>query len=505
MVRTASGYRLVFGYLGIFLVLIGAIVISPLIVLFFYPSEAGVAVNFVSVGLISVAVGIVLAIVLLKGREKRRLGKYQDFVLILMIWLSAILIGSIPFLLRGDMDFTQSFFESTSGFTTTGLSVFDFSVDPNVYGFHVYTMYRSILIFFGGIGLVLILVSALSDRYGMRLYSSEGHNDRLLPNLARSSRLMLSIYFGFVVLGTVAYFLAGMNVFDALNHSMAAVGTGGFSTSPDGILYVGGNLIAIEVISMFLMMAGATNFVIHLFVIRGRIKKAFFDLEVRFMLLLFLIFIPLFTLLIYFANDVPAPTTVSFFDALRLGAFYMISSVTTTGFNSYQPVINLGSAAIMMSICLMFIGGASGSSAGGVKLSRVWIVLKGIYYNLFDLLSSNRVIKPRSYYRYGQEKEYTNETLNESSAYLFLYLLVLIIGTTIITLIPAGISFEDALYEATSALATTGLSVGVTHASQNPGVLWVLIVLMIFGRLEIMAVYNAFLRIGRDIARKETI
>ncbi|MDD4154500.1 MAG: TrkH family potassium uptake protein, partial [Bacilli bacterium] len=149
MKKAASGYRLIFGYLGIFLILIGIICLLPLAVLIFYPHEAGVSQNFYIVGASSIAAGLILSITLLKGREKERLGKHQDFVLLVLIWLVAIVIGAVPFLMRGDMNFTQSIFESTSGFSSTGLTVFNYTVDPDIYGFHVYTLYRSLLIFFG--------------------------------------------------------------------------------------------------------------------------------------------------------------------------------------------------------------------------------------------------------------------------------------------------------------------------------------------------------------------
>ena len=504
MKKAASGYRLIFGYLGIFLILIGIICLLPLAVLIFYPHEAGVSQNFYIVGASSIAAGLILSITLLKGREKERLGKHQDFVLLVLIWLVAIVIGAVPFLMRGDMNFTQSIFESTSGFTSTGLTVFNYTVDPDIYGFHVYTLYRSLLIFFGAVGLVLVLVSALSDRYGMRLYSSEGHNDKLIPNLAKSSRLILSIYSGLILIGSVAYMVAGMNFFDAFNHAITAVGTGGFSTSPNGVLFVGGNTIAIEVISAILMLAGATNFVIHLLIIQGKFKKAFRDMELRFMMILLLIFIPLFVASVYFTHS-SSLGELTFFDSLRLGAFYMISAMTTTGFNSYHPIIHLGPSVIFMSSCLMLVGGALGSTSGGIKQLRVASVLKGVYFSLVERISSKRIIRPHYFSRYGEEKEFTNDHYSESVLFLIMYLLVLFVGTIAITIVPAGIGFSDAFFEVSSALTGTGLSVGVTHASQNPAILWILSVVMFIGRLEIIAVYYAFLRFGRDMARKETI
>lgn len=503
MKKVASGYRLIFGYLGIFLILIGIICLLPLLALPFYPAEAGIADNFYIVGLASILGGLLLSILLLRGREKERLGKHQDFVLLVLIWVAAIVIGAIPFLLRGDMNFTQSVFESTSGFTSTGLTVFNFDVDPEL-GFHVYTLYRSLLIFFGAVGLVLVLASALSDRYGMRLYSSEGHYDKLIPNLAKSSRLILSIYSGIILIGTVAYMVAGMSFFDAFNHSITAVGTGGFSTSPNGVLFVGGNAIAIEIISYVLMLAGATNFVIHLLIIQGKFKKVFRDMELRFMMTLLVMFIPLFIISVYFTHS-SSLGELSFFDSVRLGTFYMISSVTTTGFNSYQPIAFLGPSLVFMSSCLMMIGGALGSTAGGIKQLRVASVVKGIYYSLADRISSKRIIRPHFFWRYGEEKEFSNEHYTESILFFVVYLLVLFVGTIAITIIPSGVSFGDAFFEVASAVTGTGLSVGVTFAAQNTAILWILSIVMFVGRLEIIAVYYAFLRIGRDILRQETV
>jgi len=504
MKKFASGYRLIFGYLGIFWIMIGAICLSPLIALPFYPSEAGIAHHFYIVGSSSIVAGAILAFTLLYKREKSSLGKHQDYLLLVLVWVSAILIGALPFYLRGDMTFTQSVFEATSGLTSTGLTVYDFALDSNLSGFHIYTLYRSLLIFFGAIGLVLILVSALSDRYGMRLYTSEGHNDKLLPNLAKSSRSILAVYVSIILLGAIAYTISGMSFFDATNHAMAAVGTGSFSTSGNGVLGVGGNAIAIEIISIILMVAGATSFVIHLLLIRGRFKKVFRDIEVRFFLGMLFIFIPLFAVSIYFSRG-PELANLTFFDSLRIGAFYMVSSITTTGFSSYQPIVYLGSPVIFMSACLMVIGGAMSSTAGGIKQYRLATVIKGVYYSIFDRMSSKRIIHPRYILRFGESKEFTTAQFNESASYLVLYLVLLFAGTLGITLMPGAITFDAAFYEVASAISNTGLSVGVTSATQNAGVIWILAIVMFLGRLEIAAVYYAGLRMIHDIFGKETI
>jgi trk system potassium uptake protein TrkH len=252
------------------------------------------------------------------------------------------------------------------------------------------------------------------------------------------------------------------------------------------------------------MLAGATNFVIHLLLIQGKFKKVFRDMEVRFLLILLVIFIPLFSLSAYFTHS-PELGNLSFFDSLRLGSFYMISSITTTGFNSFQPIVNLGPAMVFMSGVLMMFGGALGSTSGGIKQLRVASVIKGVYYSLVDRISSKRIIRPRYFSRYGEEKEFTLEHYSESVMFVILYVLILFLGTIAVTLVPAGIGFDDAFFEVSSALTNTGLSAGITHAGQNPAILWILSVVMFVGRLEIIAVYYSFLRLGRDIMRKETI
>jgi trk system potassium uptake protein TrkH len=183
----------------------------------------------------------------------------------------------------------------------------------------------------------------------------------------------------------------------------------------------------------------------------------------------------------------------------------MISSITTTGFNSYQPIIMLGPSVIFMSSVLMMFGGALGSTAGGIKQLRVASTLKGVYYSLLSRISSKRIIRPRFYHRYGEEKELTDEYYSESVSFVVLYILALFVGTVAITILPLGIGFDDAFFEVASAVTGTGLSVGITHAAQHPAVLWILAVVMFIGRLEIIAVYYSFLRLSRDILRKETV
>ena len=540
--RVSKGYGLIFGYLGIFLIVIGIVCLIPLLMVPFFISEAGSILAFLIPGTVSALAGFGLTFLNFK-KERSQLGKHQDAILLVLIWLFAILVGSVPFMLRGlwidfanfsisfkaeyAMSFNDAVFESASGYSASGLTLFNFSSEA--YGYHLFTFYRSILLLVGGVGLVLVVTSAISDRYGLKLYTAEGHNDKLMPNLAKSARLILLIYVGYIIVGTVFYFLGGMTIFDAFNHAIAAVATGGFSTHAGGIPelianpeYVNEfglhpNSIIINLTSIMLMILGATNFLLHLFIFKGKIKHVIKDVELRFFGLLCIIFIPMFFLAIWLVpGNYDNPLM-----ALNNGIFYFFSAITTTGFNCVVPIAKLGEATIFLAAIMMCIGGGMGSTAGAIKQYRVVLAAKSFYWSVRDAVSNKRKVMPHDVYRLGQRRDASFAETHEAQGYMILYFGVLIAGSVLILILGANggtnglgpISIGNAFFEFASALSGTGLSVGVTSA---PGVYeayytnyiainWVLVVGMFLGRLEIMAVYFAFYRVVRDIFRKETV
>lgn len=269
-----TGIRLIFGYLGVILILIGISVLLPLLILFAYPEEIIYAKYFILPGVGCLFFGYLLSF-LVRNCEKESLNFGQSASIVTSSWLLAILASGLPFLITGKYNFTQAMFESTSGWSTTGLSVVDVTETS-----HIFLLHRSLMLFFGGVGLVLIMVSVLKDASGMRLYYAEGHSDKLLPNLIQSSRLILFIYTGYIIIGTVFYMIFGMNWFDAINHAIAAVATGGFSTKAESIGYF--NSVPIEVVSIVLMFLGSTNFVASLYAFRGKFYNFFRYCELRF-------------------------------------------------------------------------------------------------------------------------------------------------------------------------------------------------------------------------------
>lgn len=499
MKKTVSGYRLLFGYLGLFVAFVGIATLLPLFTYIFYPKEAGDWYCFFIPGMAAIVGGSFMFGLLIAGKHKAQLGKHQDFILLVLVWLTAIFISAVPFIMNRklELSFTDAIFETTSAYATIGLTTFG----AKQLAFHAFVLYRSLLCFLGGIGLVLIITSAISDRYGLKLYMAEGHNDKLMPNLARSARLILSIYAGITLLGVGAYCIAGMPVFDAIIHSISGVATGGFSSRPEGIMAFSrlSSFWAIQVVSIFLMLAGATNFLLTFFFITGRFKKFFKDCEVRLLACLFLVFIPLFTLSSFFGGQ-----NLSFGQAFVSGSFTFISAITTTGFSNISSLTKLGQTTIFLVTFVNVIGGGIGSTAGGVKQYRLAIALKSFHWSTKEAVASNNTIFPHYISRFGEEKEVTQKEVSSAFSYILLYVLLMLLGGFFVTLFDKGLNYGTGLFEFSNALSSTGLSFDI-YIKRPVGVKWTLIAGMFAGRLEILPIYYAFYRVIRDIFRKDTV
>lgn len=219
-------YRLIIGYTGTMTIGVGFMLLIPLITLVFYTNEINQILNF----LIPSAVSIILGFLLRnfnKSKKDQSLTIQEGGVIVIFTWINAVVISALPFILSGQLNFTQAIFESVSGWTTTGLSVVDVTKTENIYLF-----WRSLMQFFGGAGLAVIMLSAIVGPHGLGLYNAEGRSDKLMPNVRKSTKLIMTIYSGYVVAGVILYVLFGMPWFDSVNHSMAALSTGGFSIKP---------------------------------------------------------------------------------------------------------------------------------------------------------------------------------------------------------------------------------------------------------------------------------
>lgn len=482
--KVSENYKIVIGYVGILTMIIGGITLLPLLVLIGFPDEASHAINFIIPSAMAIVLGFFLSL-LLKGEKKHKLSLRQDTVIVVTVWLLAAFFSALPFIMSKQLNFTQAFFEGVSGWTTTGLSVVDVSITPKIY-----LMHRSIIQFFGGVGLVLVMLSALSGTYGMRLYTAEGHSDKLLPNLAKSARVIMSIYAGYVVAGTILYMFFGMSLFDALNHSICALSTGGFSTQVSSIGAY--ESFPIELITIILMLLGTTNFAAHLLLIKGKFRSFFKIGEIRFMFILLGFIIPIGAFVSL--NDMYG----SISKGLRISAFEFVSALSTTGFSTVSYT-DWPPFSIFLMIGLMIIGGGAGSTAGGVKLGRIYLLLKAFLWQLRKKFMPEHMVNEDYVYRPEGKIFIEEKHISEASNYAFIYMVIFFVGVSIMA--ANGYSLQDSLFEFASSLGTVGLSIGITLPTTPPIVLWTQVVGMLFGRLEIYVIFIAFIKIIKDARR----
>ncbi len=538
----AKGYRLIFGYLGLFMMFIGAVTIVPLLVSFFYWEEWDCWFDFVVPGVGFMIAGALLFFLLIYKRPKERFAKYEDALLLFLIWIAAVIAGAIPFIsvsLRGElsepMTFTEAMFESISGYSATGYTVYplaDFNGEAGAYCPHVFMFHRAFMQFVGGVGLVLIVASVLSDRYNLKLYFAEGHNDKLLPNLAKSAKLIFAIYTGYIVAGAFGLWFSGMDFFDAVCHSIGAVATGGYSSRADGVYWYQtseftgnglfpGNVIGIEIIMEILMILGATNFVLHTFLFRGKIKEFLKDIEIKvgfFAIVFFVILSTVSTCYLYAPGATNATIVVTlengqtvivnaaqtgtdFWTSLRFNAFNIISSITTTGFTNFVSIKQLGEVAIFSGIVVMIIGAGAGSTGGAIKQYRIGIIAKDFVHSIRYRFSSSRQLSPKTVYRLGVKREIEKEDSDEAHNFAVLYLVTVFIGALALLLLP-GIDFTEGLYEVASGLSGTGQTIidffeyQASHEAYCYEILlWVINVAMFLGRLEIIPLFSSIKRV----------
>lgn len=481
--KEVTGYPLIIGYLGCMLMIIGTITLLPLLTLLFYPQDAHEASYFIIPGILSIMIGYLLYFNI-RGKAKGKLQRNQDAIIVVSVWMLAIFIGALPFVLSGSYNLTQGIFETTSAWSTTGLTVVNVDVTS-----HLFLMHRSTILFFGGIGLVIVMLSVLSDSYGMRLYNAEGHNDRLLPNLLKSSRIIISIYSGIILGGILLYLCFGMNLFDAIIHSIGAVSTGGFSTHGESIAYY--KSFPIELITIVLMILGNINFLAHLFLLKGKFRRFFHYCEIRFSLILIAFITPIVGFLLMQAF------TLNLQEGMRVALFQVVTALTTTGFQTVKSFATLPSSVMIILIVLQLIGGGIGSTAGGIKQYRICIIGKSLYWRIRDLFYSKKVVFTHKISRVERDEKVSDKEVSETGIYIFLYMVIFFIGSFILTCY--GNSIQNSMFDFSSALSTVGLSSGIMCFDAPSGVLWTGTFGMFIGRLEIFVVILATLRTGKDI------
>ncbi len=474
-------YRAIFSFFGLISIFIGVLLLAPLLTLFFYPDEIVNTSAFVIPSVFSSGLGIVLWL-FFRGKESGSLTLQDGAVVVVLSWSYVCLISSIPFLIESELPPIKALFESVSGWTTTGLSVIDVSETSRPV-----LLWRSMLQFCGGGGLAIIMISAIIGPYGVGLYQAEGRGEQLLPNISSSAKMVMLIYSVYTLFGVIAYILAGMPIFDAINHSFCALSTGGFSTVPESIGHW--HNLSIEVITIVLMLLGATSFATHYLLLRLRFKDALRTGESRLFILVLAVAIPV---VLYLVTTL---SYVNFSESLRAATFQVVSALSTTGYAivEFKNWSNLG---IFILVLLMIIGGGTCSTAGGVKQYRIYLLGKSLFWNIRDhFLPKSAVVK--NYVWRGGNKFYVDDRhIRQVANFVFLYLVTFVVGVLIF--LAAGYSLGESLFEFASALGTVGLSTGITNADTPHLILWTEMFGMFLGRLEFLVIFFGIAKIFRD-------
>jgi trk system potassium uptake protein TrkH len=474
-------YRTLCGYTGYLFILIGLIILAPAVLTVCYPSEIHLAPGFLLPGLGLALLGIILHATF-RPQSNVILSTADGAVIVVVAWCAAIAGGAVPFIWAGH-DLTGAVFEATSGWTTTGLSVVDVTTASPLVLF-----FRSLMQLAGGAGLAILMLSAIAGPAGVGLSVAEGRSEQLVPQVRQSARLVVMLYGGYLLAGVVALKLAGMSWFDAVNHACCAISTGGFSTRPESIGFW--NSPVIEAVIMVLMLLGATNFMTGYVLSRGDWRAVLRNGEVRLTAWL----LPLASgVLLFGVTLLSAPHATL---ALRTALFQTVAALTTTGYATTE-VAAWNSLGWLVLILLMLIGGGTGSTAGGIKQHRLYLLAKGLNKEFHEVFLPPGSFSEQSFWSGSHRRFLSESALGKAALYIALYLLTWLAGGC--ALAAFGHPLADCLFEFASALGTVGLSIGVTAANAPDGQLWVQIIGMLLGRLEFFVIFWGFIKLGRDL------
>ena len=408
----------------------------------------------------------------------------DSFAIVTLAWTLICVVGSIPFTLSNtEIGIVNAFFESASGFTTTGATIFsDVEILPKSI-----LLWRSLTHWLGGMGIIVLTLALLPllGIGGMELYQAEysgSTSDKLTPRIQETAFLLWTVYIGL----TGAQFLMlwvhpSMDWFDAINHAFSTLATGGFSNLNDSVAGFNSGYIDV-VITVFMFLAGI-NFAMHFRLFSGDIKSFITNREIRFYTLITLLFIIGVTAGLWLIEN------QSFGDALRYGSFQVVSIVTTTGFATYDYALWMPFTSFLLFI-LFFTGGCAGSTGGGIKMIRLMIIAKNIGREFKQIIHPQAVLPVRVGNRVIEAS-----ILKTILGFFMVYFLIFAVGALIMSFL--GYDFMSSMGASIASLGNIGPAWGTFGPTENfAGVpyfgKWVLLILMMIGRLELFTVLVIF-------------
>ena len=479
--------------MGVLLLFNGGFMLLSSLVGFIYKDTTTKEIAYA--GLLTISIGILLRYITKDFTKKIK--KKEGYLIVTLGWIFLTITGTFPYWFTHTIpSFTNAFFETMSGYTTTGASILnDIEAMPKGILF-----WRSMTHWIGGMGIIVLAIAILPllGIGGMQLFAAEAPGpsaDKLHPRITDTAKRLWYIYLGLTLVQAVLLAVAGMSIFDAINHAMCTLSTGGFSTKNASVAYWNDSPI-IQYIIIFFMFVAGTNFVLSYFALKGKFSKVLHDEEFKYYLLLIILGSLITALFIYFhANVSIEPTEIQAIahpmvlghaeSSFRHALFQVLAVVTTTGFVTADFTIWTPYLTIFF-FMLMFFGASAGSTAGGVKIVRHIIMVKNSFLEFKRTIHPSAIIPVRF-----NNKSVTKEIVFNIMAFFILYMVTFGIGAAVFALM--DLDFATALGTAASSLGNVGPAFGALSPVNNYDSLpdagkWWSAFLMLLGRLELFTV-----------------
>ena len=485
-------YKIIFHFLGLLLLFNGGFMLLSALVSLIY--KDGVTFDLFLAGIATVIIGVVSMV--LTRKHNKEMNKREGYIVVTFGWVMMSLCGALPYVFTGAIpSFTDAFFETMSGYTTTGASILnDIEAVPKGVLF-----WRSLTHWIGGMGIIVLAIAILPllGIGGMQLFAAEAPGpsaDKLHPRITDTAKRLWLIYFGYTAAETLLLNLAGMSFFDAINHAMCTLSTGGFSTKNASVAYWNDQPIIQYIIIVFMYLAGV-NFVLSYFAFKGKVQKIIADEEFKLYSKFIIIFTVIAALIIYFQAD----ASISTIDhpmvwgkaesSFRHALFQVLSVITTTGFVSADYTL-WSPFLVVFFFGLMFLGGSAGSTSGGVKVVRHLILIKNGFLEFKRTLHPNAILPVRY-----NKRAVSGDIVFNVLGFFILYMLSFIIGALVFSMF--GIQFDAAIGLAASSLGNVGPALGDfgpvnNYSALPPLAKWWSAFLMLIGRLELFTVLILF-------------
>ncbi len=471
--------KTVFFLIGILLIVLGGSMLAPYTLQVFLKEGSH---SFISASFVTIFIGVLF--VLANLEKEFKLNLRQTFLFSSLAWVMVAAFGSLPFLLSSQgFSLSEAFFESMSGITTTGATIIsDLDNSPKSI-----LLWRAIMQWLGGIGIVVMAITILPllKVGGMQLFKMEGPDstEKILPRTIEVAAIIISTYIILTFLCGFFYWIFGMSIFDSVSHSMTTIATGGFSTHNESIGFF--NNSNIEIVASIFIILGSVPFISYLKFVQGNKNVFFQDVQIKgliYLLTISTIIMFLYLLLINYESSI--------FDKVRISSFNVISILSGTGYVTDDFGL-WGKFSLVFFLLLMFIGGCAGSTACGIKIFRLQMLLIFLKNQIKRLISPNSVI----IIKYNNQK-ISDNFINSVIIFIFTFLFIFLIIAMLLSI--SGLDFITSISGAASSISNVGPGLGdVIGPNGNykdiPDVSkWILSFGMLLGRLELFAVLVLF-------------